>query len=198
MRPNTGRSSAASSQGGFTLLVGLIMLVLLTLLAVTTFRLGLTQATVVANSQHRNEGIGAAQQAIDEVINTSNFTQNPAAAIWQSNCSGGDVNSLCVDANGDGTQDIRVTLTPQPTCVKASIISASQLDFNDANDLACAAQTQQEFGVMKPNPSGNSLCANSLWEVSARAQDEATATDVTVVQGVGVRIPATAMSANCP
>lgn len=198
MRRSVGGIERVPRQRGFTLLVGLIMLVLLTLLAVATFRLGLTQATVVANAQYRNEAIGAAQQAIDVTINSSNFTQNPAAAIPQSNCSGGGANSLCVDANGDGNQDIRVTLTPQPTCVKAAVISASQLDFNVPDDLACAAATQQDFGVIKTNPSGNSLCANSTWEVTANAVDESTGTNVTVAQGVSVRIPATAMTTNCP
>lgn len=198
MKQGRMRMTPASGQRGFTLLVGLIMLVLLTLIAVATFRLGLTQATVVANSQYRNEGIGAAQQAIDVVINSSNFSLNPAAAIPQSNCSGGGANSLCVDTNGDGTSDFKVTLSPQPRCVKAAIIPASSLDLNNPDDLACAVATQQDFGLMKSGASGNSLCADSTWEVTANAVDDATATNVTVAQGVSVRIPATSMTANCP
>jgi Tfp pilus assembly protein PilX len=198
MKRSPSKTHRPSRQRGFTLLVGLIMLVLLTLIAVATFRLGLTQATVVANSQYRNEGIGAAQQAIDVVINSSNFAVNPAAAIAQSNCSGGGANSLCVDTNGDGASDFKVTLTPQPRCVKAAVITTSSLDLSDPEDLACAAQSQQDFGLIKTGSSGNSLCANSTWEVTATAVDDATATNVTVAQGVSVRIAATAMDANCP
>ncbi|WP_153109272.1 pilus assembly PilX family protein [Propionivibrio limicola] len=190
--------SGHSRQGGFVLVMGLIMLVLLTVMAVLAFRLGANQTIIVANAQHRNEGLDAAQQAIETVVNSSNFTQNPAASIASSNCSDGSSNTHCVDSNGDGKSDFRVTLTPQPGCVLAAPIPASQLDFTNLDDLACSAETQQTFGVSGASPSGNSLCANSTWEVNAEAVDTATGATVNVAQGVAVRIAATDMATNCP
>lgn len=185
-------------EGGFALIVGLAMLVLMTLLAVTAFQLGSNQTLVVANAQHRNEGVDAAQEAIETVVNSANFTINPAAAIPNGNCNGNAANQICVDINSDGNVDFTVTLTPKPTCITAAPIPVSQLDFTKANDLACATQTQQTFGVANASQSGNSLCANSTWEIDAQAADSATGTTVNIVQGVAVRIAATDMAANCP
>ena len=188
----------ATKQQGFVLVVGLIMLVLLTLMVVTTFRIGSTETIIVANAQHSKEGIDAAQLAIDTVANSNNFTQNPAAAIPTSNCTGGGANSLCVDVNGDNKPDFRVTLTPQPSCVMAVPIPANQLDFSKADDLACATETQQTFGVAGATVTGNSLCANSMWDITAQATDSATGTTSVVSQGIAVRIATSDVATNCP
>ncbi len=185
-------------QQGFSLIVGLIMLFIMTLLAGAAFRVGTDQTVVVANAQQRNEGIDAAQQAIEIVVNSSNFTQNPAAAIPTSNCSGGSANRWCIDSNGDGISDFTVTLSPQPSCIAAVPIPMSQLDFSQANDLACVTGSQQEFGLSGAASSSNSLCANATWEISARAVDAATGTAVNIVQGVALRIAITDMTNNCP
>ena len=202
-----------NAQRGFSLLVSMIMLLLMTLLAIASFHMGSSQTTVVANAQHRNEGIDAATQAIEEVVNSSNFTINPLAAIPNTNCTGGGgANTWCVDSNGDGVQDFTVTLpavvtpatattaatTTNPRCVEAAPILNSQLNLQNADDLACSSGTQQSFGVAGGTGTGNSLCANSTWEITAQANDPATETSTTVTQGVSMRIPTTAMTNNCP
>ncbi len=188
-----------SAQQGFSLLISMIMLLLMTLMAIASFHMSSSQTAIVANSQHKNEGIDAATQAIEIVVNSSNFTQNPAAAIPNSNCaSGGGSNTWCVDSNGDGVQDFKVTMPTQPKCVEAAAILNSQLNLQNADDLACSSGAQQNFGVAGGVGSGNSLCANSTWEITAQADDSATETSATVTQGVSMRIPATAMTNNCP
>ena len=186
------------SQRGLSLVVGLIMLFIMTLIAIASFQLGSDHTVVVANAQQRNEGIDAAQQAIEIVVNSVSFTQNPAVAIPTSNCSGGGANRWCVDTNGDGTHDFTVTLTPQPSCVTAASIPMSQLDFAMANDLACVAGSRQDFGVAGATSSSDSLCANTTWEISAQAADAATGTMANVVQGVSLRIATTDMANYCP
>lgn len=183
-------------QSGVALVVGLIMLVLMTLLAISAFQLGTSQTVIVANAQYKNEAITAAQTAIDTVINSNNFTINPAAAITNSNCGNG-TNVMCIDSNGDGTNDVTVSITPNPTCITAKAIPSSSLDLNNSNDLACSAGTQQTFGTSGA-ASSNSLCADSTWEIDAHAVDSATNTTVDVVQGVNVRIAATDMTTYCP
>ena len=187
-----------SSQSGFVLMFSLVILMLMTLLAITALHLGTDQTVIVANSQHKNEGIDAAQLAIETVVNSANFTINPAAAIPSSNCSTGGANKVCVDSNGDGHNDFTVSLTPQPTCVEAAPILVNQLNFTNAEDLACSVQTQQTFGVANANTNANSLCANSTWEINAQAEDTATNTKVSVAQGASVKIAATDMASNCP
>jgi Tfp pilus assembly protein PilX len=197
MRPRLSLPAHRARERGVTLIIGLIMLVLLTLMAVAAFHMGTSQTAIVSNAQHRGEATDAAQEAINTVLNSSNFMINPAAAIANSNCPGGGPNSLCVDVNGDGVGDVTVNLAPQPNCVSGSPINASTLDFSNGNDLACASGAQQNFGVQGA-ASGASLCANSNWEITAAAQDAATKTNVTVVQGVASRIAATDLANNCP
>lgn len=185
-------------QRGLSLVIGLIMLFIMTLIAIASFQLGSDQTVVVANAQQRNEGIDAAQQAIEIVVNSISFTQNPAVAIPTSNCSGGGANRWCVDTTGDGTNDFTVTLAPQPSCVTAASIPMSQLDFSKADDLACVAGSRQDFGVTGAMSSSDSLCANATWEISAQAADAATGTMANVVQGVSLRIATNDMANYCP
>jgi Tfp pilus assembly protein PilX len=183
-------------QRGITLVTALIMLVLLTLMAVTAFHIGSSQTVIVANAQHHDEALDAAQQAVDAVLNSANFMTNPTAAIASSNCSGGGTNSWCVDVNGDGTPDVKVVLTPAPGCISGAAIKNSELDFTKTDDLACSTGQSQTFGV-EGSTNTNSLCAKSNWEVTAVASDTATNTSVTVVQGVSARIANTDLSNNC-
>jgi Tfp pilus assembly protein PilX len=60
-----------SAQRGITLITALIMLVLLTMMAITAFHIGSSQSVIVSNSQHRDEATDAAQQMIDTVLNSS-------------------------------------------------------------------------------------------------------------------------------
>ena len=50
------------SQRGVTLVVGMIMLVLITLLVLAGFHLGRNNLDIVGNAQQRNDALGAAQQ----------------------------------------------------------------------------------------------------------------------------------------
>ncbi len=98
------------SQRGATLIIGLIMLVLLTLIVVNAFTLSSTNLKAVGNMQTHDEGIAAANQAIEQVIG-SPFTDAPVAQ------------SLNVDINKDGTTDYVVVIAA-PTCVRA-VVAAS-------------------------------------------------------------------------
>lgn len=189
-------------QGGIALVVGLIMLLLMTMLAISAFRMGSVQAVVVSNAQHRNQGLAAAQAAIDTVVNSSNFTVNPGAAITNTNCAGGGgANVLCVASNGDSVNDFTVTLTPQPFCVMAAVIPAAQLDLSsgaNAPDLGCLSGPQQGEFAVSGAVGGNSLCATSTWEIGARAADSSTNTIVNLTQGIGQRILTAQMTSYCP
>ncbi|MGE5087655.1 MAG: hypothetical protein ACM3QY_00905, partial [Candidatus Levyibacteriota bacterium] len=60
----------ASRQRGVTMIVGLIMLVLLTLLVLASFQLGKTNLEIVGNAQDRGDSIASAQQTIEAAISS--------------------------------------------------------------------------------------------------------------------------------
>ncbi len=100
------RPISFSRQRGITLLVGMIMLVLITLMVTTAFMLSNTNLKSVNNMQARNEAIAAANVAIEQVL-SSPFTDAPAAE------------SIDVDIDNDGDTDYMVDIAP-PVCIRAS------------------------------------------------------------------------------
>jgi Tfp pilus assembly protein PilX len=182
-------------QGGVTLIVALIMLVLLTLLALTSFNLGKSNLQIVSNMQQRDEAIAASREVIEETISNTRFFDTPNNLL-NAPCDG-VLNTRCIDVNGDGTTDIKVALTPPPSCVKAAYIKNTTLDLANAEDLGCSVGTTQNFGVAGAF-TGNSECANSVWEVHAVATDVVTEASVEVVQGIAVRVDKDSIATNCP
>lgn len=180
----------SSSQQGATLLVSLIILVLMTLLAVTTFNISKTGLQVVGNMQHRNQALAAAQVAVNDAISSTRFVDTPAAVLSN------NTNTMEVDVNGDGTADVNVNITA-PTCIKSLILKNAQLSVTSTEDQGCLLGTGQTFGVQGA-ASGDSLCAEGLWEIEAVATDNVSAATYTVTQGVGVRVSADQISTACP
>lgn len=180
---------------GVTLVVALIMLVLLTLLALTSFNLGKSNLQIVSNMQQRDEAIAASREVIEETISNTRFFDTPTNLL--NNPCDGVLNTRCIDINGDGVTDVRVALTPPPSCVKAAFIKNTSLDLTNAEDVACSSGTTQNFGVAGAF-TGNSECANSVWEVHAVATDVATEASVEVVQGIAVRVDKDSIATNCP
>jgi hypothetical protein len=189
------------SQRGTTLIVALIMLVLLTLFAVSSFNTANTNLKVVGNMQQKNEALNAAQAAIEAVISTPQFMVNPANAVLAP-C--GSTNTLCTDVTGDGVADFTSTLVGpdypapphQPACVTVRPIKNEELVLSNPEDLGCASGQQQQFGV-KGAVTGDSLCANSIWEVRARTVSSHSAASVLVTQGVGVRVSTDDAATSC-
>lgn len=178
------------AQGGATLVIALIMLVVITLLAVSMLSTTNMNLRVVGNMQSRSEALHAAQQAIETVISTPQFIANPANAVLNP-C--GAANTLCTDLNGDGTPEYITRLIPAPSCVSVKAIKTSELNLSNAEDLGCSAGQAQQSGVA----SGDSLCANTTWEITAETSSTFSRTKVTVTQGVEVRVSAVDAEALC-
>jgi len=191
-------------QQGATLLVSLILLVMLTLFAISAMNSSTVNLKVVGNMQAQQEGLSASQTAIEAAISTPAFTSTPNNAI--PNPCGGVSNTVCTDLNGDGTNDLTTTLVPAPACVQARPQKISELDLSKATneDVACVTQQQQgTFGVAGASGTGDSLCGQSVWDITARTLQTGSTTltspvNVTTVQGVGVRVPALDLATNCP
>ncbi|MGZ3181564.1 MAG: pilus assembly PilX family protein [Telluria sp.] len=186
---------ALQRQRGITLIVALVMMVIITLLALTTFNLSKSSIQVVSNMQARSEGIAAARQVLDEAISNTRFFSTPNDAL--ANPCNGDANTRCVDVNGDGVTDITVVLTPAPACVKAAPLKNSSVSEGSSDDVNCLLSTNQSFGIAG-SVTGDTLCADSLWEITAVATDAVTQSHVEMVQGVTVRVPKDDVETSCP
>ncbi len=183
----------ARRQRGATLVVALILLVLLTLFGLSSMNTANTSLKVTGNMQAKTEALNAAQATIETVISTPQFIADPANAVINP-CAG--ANTLCVDVTGDGNPEYTTTLVPQPACVSVKPIKNDALDLGNTEDLGCSSGQQQQFGVAGA-VSGNSLCANSVWEISAQARSTVSGATVAVTQGVGVRISTDAAGTSC-
>jgi len=180
-------------QRGATLVVALIMLVLLTLFAVSAMNTSIVNLKVVGNMQSRSEALAAAQQAIETVLSTTQFVSDPNNAVINP-C--GAANTLCTDVTGDGIPEYTTVLNPKPSCIEGRLLRVSELNLSNSEDLSCAAGQQQQFGVLG-STSGVSLCANTMWDITAQTGSTSTATTVTVSQGVSTRVTADDLAAVC-
>ena len=178
------------TQQGATLVIALIILAIITLLVVSSLGTTSMNLKVVGNMQSRSEALHAAQQAIETVISTPRFMATPADAVLEP-C--GKINTYCTDLDGDGSPEYITRLNPAPSCVAAKVIKESELNLSRADDAGCATDRTQQVGVA----SGDSLCADSTWEITAETSSTVSRTKVTVTQGVAVRISASDAKALC-
>lgn len=188
-------SPGARRERGITLITALIMLVLLTLVALTSFNLGKSNLQIVSNMQQRDEAGAAAREVIEEAISNTRFFVTPDHIL--ANPCDGEPNRRCVDTNGDGKTDVKVAIAPKPKCVVAPLIRNTALDMADREDATCSMGSAQNFGVAGA-VDGNSACADSIWEITAVATDVETDAEVAVTQGVAVRVARDDVINNCP
>ena len=124
-------STSRRAQNGATLVVGLIMLVLLTLVVTTAFMMSSGNLKAVGNMQFRDEAIAAANVAIEEIIGT-NFTAAPAAA------------NVDVDLDRDGAVDYTVNVTV-PQCIQAVPVAA---DVSGLSGVTSGVPTSTDFNTV--------------------------------------------------
>lgn len=185
----------AQSQQGMALVVALIMLALMTVMAIASFNVGKVSMEIIGNMQQRNEVISAANSTIQEAISTRRLFESPSAVLLNP-CGG--ANRRCFDVNGDGTNDITVQLNPAPTCLQSQIIPNASLNFTTVGASDCTLEDDATKYGIEGTAVGNSLCANSLWEVTAVATDDVTSANVTVVEGVAVLVDFDEVMTFCP
>jgi Tfp pilus assembly protein PilX len=180
-------------QAGATLITALVILVLLALLGLSAFQTSRTDLQSSGNMQARAEALNAAQQAIETTISTQQFVTSPTNALPMP-C--GAANVFCSDYDRDGVAEYTVRLQPAPACVTNRVIKVIELDVTSTEDLGCAVGQAQQFGIAGA-VSGDSLCANTVWEVTAEASSATSGTKLTLSQGVGIRISIDDMAGTC-
>ena len=155
-----------ASQRGVTLLISLIMLLILTLFAVTMIRMSNTNVMIVGNLQTQRALEAIAEQAIETDLNSANFynDQINGTNCWASNAQSATFGSGSCFA-GASVNGYSVTLY-KPKCLYTQKSSGYSAISNVAPD-------------------------DDFFEVTAVATDPTTGTQatVTIVQGVKVTLP---------
>lgn len=158
-------------QRGVTLIVGLIMLVLITLMVTSAFMLSSTNLKSVGNLQFRDEAIAAANVAIERVI-SSDFTTAPVASAHSVDIGGAEytINVLkpaCIKSIG-----IKILPATDPDAEKCTVGSGTPLCYDTiwevtatvspagmASAATGAAATVKQGISKRVNVTGASSCA---------------------------------------
>ena len=148
-------------QRGATLLVTLIMLVVLTLFAVTGFNLSSVNLKIVGNFQQQKITEAQVQEAIEQVMSTVSLFAAPAAK--------------CVPNNS----------TPQPSactndCTSCANTADVLIERPRCNYTAAAKGYTKKIGELTPE--------DTNWELRASYTDPSTKAAAAIVQGVSVRM----------
>lgn len=151
----------STSQRGATLIVGLIMLAVITLLVSSAFMLSSTNIKVVGNIQFRDEATAAANVALEQVITAfQGLNATPSAQTIQ------------VNLNNDGTNFYSVAITP--TCITSSVVG-------DGDGLGLKGDVETP-GLSVGN--GNIAGYITVWNIQATVSDNVTGASVVVHQGL--------------
>jgi hypothetical protein len=115
---------------GATLIIGLILLVLISLIVVNAVTLSSSNLKAVGNMQSRSESVAAANQAIERLI-SAQFYESVGTQTFN------------VDINGDGSDDYAVTVA-QPVCLgwkQAAVAAPSDVEMPLTMQYAAEYQT---------------------------------------------------------
>lgn len=170
------RSNAfARRERGATLLIALIMLVMLTLFAISAIRTGNVGFKVVANQQTQKLMEAAAQEAIEQVLsNLGNFdptfdpTTTPATVAQR----------ICVNGSPP-------VITTNPTATACT--SGTAVDVSPAR---CISSKRSQFDSLTQTMATN----DNVWEIIVTVTDSATGAKAVYHQGVKMRM----LSNSCP
>jgi len=167
-------------------MISLILLVMLTLFVLTVINTTNVNSRIAGNMQVQTEAKAAAQQGIEQTIST-NFTTNPLAA------------AVAVDVNNDGVTDYTANVAA-PQCTAVIPVRSDELIYTKPSDKDCyTGQGNRDFGTYNPAAAPtDTYCSRSFWDISSNVTDAASGANVTVHQGVEVRVAVGFTSASCP
>lgn len=188
-------------QRGSVFVVTLVMLVLMTLLAVSAIRTSTSMVQIVGNAQFREEATWAGQQVIDRLIGM--ITADTGSGIEDKALELNDGGTgQTVDVNGDTTGDYRVVLDPPPACIyrenaKAYVDAQIPIERGIATstDVAmpeavkeAAKERYSQLLTCIANKDLPNQCYWSNWRVVARVTDPFTGVSTNLTQGVRILI----------
>ena len=173
-------------QQGATLLVGMIMMVVLTLLVVFGIRSSNTNLRIAGNMQTQAEASAATQQVIERVIEQIKVTQDLSLIAAQ---------SIPVSV---GNATYTVAVAPMNKCLMDIPVLTNQIETDPdgtpkKNDQACFESQDGEplFDVNGKLIPKLTACKTQQWDIEAGVTDGTSGTKVTHVQGISIRVPST-------
>ena len=169
------RAFNSRRESGVVLFMTLIFLVLLTVMALTTFTVSKGTQQVVANMTSRNLTFSIANQASENAISSVKVDTSPTTPLLDP-VTGAYVSSIVVDVNGDGKTQINASI---PSGGAASCFSAAQVASNALvlpRDLKCANAIQL-----------NLHCYDVNFAFTTLATDAVTNSTTSVTQGASSR-----------
>lgn len=184
-------TSPVRRQRGATLLVGMIMLVVLTLLVVFAIRSSNTGLQVAGNMQAQVESTGATQKAIETLIeeiklDTTTDLLSPTVSP----------KTISVTV-GDKTFPVAIAAL---VCEFDKDITNKELNRALAADKPCFAAEDDGSDIQIDASGGSSdklsECRQQRWKIEATVADVDTGANVTLVQGIATRVGKVA--AICP
>jgi hypothetical protein len=189
MRANRNRRPARHTQHGISMVLGLIILILMTLLAISAFQASNVNLRIAGNMQVRQETLDAAQTAIEQVLSSPAFVDTTAPLA-----------AYAVALNG---ATYTVNFAPAPTCSSVVDIPSENLDPTVPDDFVCipsGALPSSSSGIFLASgpPTAPSYCSNTRWALTADVADPNSGAHTTLEQGVAVRISKAAAQTSCP
>ena len=182
----------AGRQQGATLVVTLIFLMIMSMMTISMFKMSTTNARITGNAQVRSEALAAAQLALASTISNTQFSSDPALIA---------ATPFSVDVDADGKADYEVKRDPRPKCNKVKTLKTSQLDPTVPADLGCmgssGASNSGIDSALTGTGNGDSMCANSEWNIRASVVDPASKAEVAINQGVALRVLVTDADSAC-
>ena len=160
--------SGPRRQLGATLIIGMIMLVLITLVVVSAFTLSSSNLKTVGNMQMREEAMAAASQAVERVISAPFYNSLQPQ-------------TFTVDINKDGVDDYSVAVTA-PVCIRAkaaSVAAPSDVELPVAMQTGAEWNTDWEIDATVTDSHGSGATAR-------------------LREGVRVRLSQTQKNSACP
>lgn len=195
-RDNFSSLAARRGQQGFVLMLGLVLMVVITLVAVSVIRLGMANLRAVNNMQSRAESMSAAERTLDQIL-SSPFVDNPPAYVGPFTVVVDDRASVSTS----GTRSYSVTAT------RACITGFTQMtsaEINEPGTFAGATVAEAEEyksncqGSGSVNPGDGSIfdlqqltrsvrgCQWVNWRITASVTDGWFGSTTSITQGVRV------------
>ena len=203
---------ARRAESGAVLMIGMVMLLMVSLIAVGVIRLSTRHTQVVNNEQVRTEAVAAANYALDTVLNQPRTNWDPYKSATGAAVNVNLGTSNADDSTAGSTSGTMTVTVDKLACKRARVIKNAELIKKNADDVTYVAASDAAcFGggggggptivdVAKVgSPTDDSLCATVLYEMQAKANDAKLLGAAPVVQqGVEVRTDITTLSSDCP
>ena len=167
-------SNRPGRQRGATLLIALIMLVVLTLFAITAIRTGNIGFRIVGNQQSQKLMEAAAQEAIEQVV--SNLGNFDAATVIAPTAT--TAQRVCVNTTA-GDPPVAI---PPATCASGTQV--------DVSPVRCISTRRSQYDSLT-QPMAT---FDNVWEVIATVTDTVSGAKATYHQGIKIRM----LSNSCP